>query len=148
MEVTVSSLYCHHKLVLTAAKLVYHDLYQTFRRLFPYISPPFECGLYLSLTLALVTSILACYLSWLFNYLFFHCLTPLGDSCAHWMHHSDATKAREGWARNLLDEFRSNVEMLKSAVRHPQGSAPAHGSPQHGKQTTWTSCLLYVLCYD
>ncbi|TMS02547.1 UHRF1-binding protein 1-like [Larimichthys crocea] len=30
-----------------------------------------------------------------------------GDSCAHWMHYSEATKTREGWARNLLDEFKS-----------------------------------------
>uniref|UniRef100_A0A3B4YBY4 Bridge-like lipid transfer protein family member 3B n=1 Tax=Seriola lalandi dorsalis TaxID=1841481 RepID=A0A3B4YBY4_SERLL len=50
-----------------------------------------------------------------------------GESCAHWMHYSEATKTREGWARNLLDEFKSNVEMLKSAVRDQQGPAPAHG---------------------
>uniref|UniRef100_A0A7N6BFD9 Chorein N-terminal domain-containing protein n=1 Tax=Anabas testudineus TaxID=64144 RepID=A0A7N6BFD9_ANATE len=62
-----------------------------------------------------------------------------GDSCAHWMHYSEATKTREGWARNLLDEFRSNVEMLKSAVRDHQGSAPAHGSPQHGRINTSSS---------
>uniref|UniRef100_A0A7N8WSZ5 Bridge-like lipid transfer protein family member 3B n=1 Tax=Mastacembelus armatus TaxID=205130 RepID=A0A7N8WSZ5_9TELE len=55
-----------------------------------------------------------------------------GDSCSRWMHYSEATKARESWARNLLDEFKSNVEMLKSAVRDHQGSVPAHGSPQHG----------------
>ncbi|XP_027127878.1 bridge-like lipid transfer protein family member 3B isoform X5 [Larimichthys crocea] len=54
-----------------------------------------------------------------------------GDSCAHWMHYSEATKTREGWARNLLDEFKSNVEMLKTAVRDQQGPAPAHTSPQH-----------------
>nr|XP_040029014.1 UHRF1-binding protein 1-like isoform X5 [Gasterosteus aculeatus aculeatus] len=57
-----------------------------------------------------------------------------GDSCVHWMHYSEATKTREGWARNLLDEFNSNVEMLKSAVRDHQGPDPAHGSPQHGSQ--------------
>ncbi|XP_075886196.1 bridge-like lipid transfer protein family member 3B isoform X3 [Nelusetta ayraudi] len=54
-----------------------------------------------------------------------------GDSCARWMHYSEATKAREGWARNLLDEFKSNVEMLKCAARDQQGPAPAQGSPQH-----------------
>ncbi|XP_067438636.1 UHRF1-binding protein 1-like isoform X4 [Thunnus thynnus] len=54
-----------------------------------------------------------------------------GDSCAHWMHYSEATKTREGWARSLLDEFKSNMEMLKTAVRDQQGPAPAHGSPQH-----------------
>ncbi|KAI3366715.1 hypothetical protein L3Q82_009388 [Scortum barcoo] len=54
-----------------------------------------------------------------------------GDSCVHWMHYSEATKTREGWARSLLDEFKSNVEMLKSTVRDQQGSVPAHSSPQH-----------------
>uniref|UniRef100_A0A8C4IS70 Bridge-like lipid transfer protein family member 3B n=1 Tax=Dicentrarchus labrax TaxID=13489 RepID=A0A8C4IS70_DICLA len=49
-----------------------------------------------------------------------------GDSCAHWMHYSEATKTREGWARSLLDEFKSNVEMLKTAVRDQQGPAPVH----------------------
>uniref|UniRef100_A0A8C2ZXS4 Bridge-like lipid transfer protein family member 3B n=1 Tax=Cyclopterus lumpus TaxID=8103 RepID=A0A8C2ZXS4_CYCLU len=49
-----------------------------------------------------------------------------GDSCEHWMHYSEATKTREGWVRNLLDEFNSNVEMLKSAVRDHQGPPPAH----------------------
>uniref|UniRef100_A0AAQ5XG58 Chorein N-terminal domain-containing protein n=1 Tax=Amphiprion ocellaris TaxID=80972 RepID=A0AAQ5XG58_AMPOC len=58
-----------------------------------------------------------------------------GDSCVHWMHYSEATKTRESWARNLLDEFKSNVEMLKSAVRDQQAPAPAHSSPQHGKRT-------------
>ncbi|XP_037316100.2 UHRF1-binding protein 1-like isoform X2 [Pungitius pungitius] len=62
-----------------------------------------------------------------------------GDSCVHWMHYSEATKTREGWARNLLDEFNSNVEMLKSAVRDHQGPDPAHGSPQHGKISTSSS---------
>lgn len=62
-----------------------------------------------------------------------------GDSCVHWMHCSEATKTREAWARNLLDEFKSNVEMLKNAVRDQQGPAPAHGSPQHGKINTSSS---------
>ncbi|TKS90788.1 UHRF1-binding protein 1-like [Collichthys lucidus] len=62
-----------------------------------------------------------------------------GDSCAHWMHYSEATKTREGWARNLLDEFKSNVEMLKTAVRDQQGPAPANTSPQHGRINTSSS---------
>lgn len=57
----------------------------------------------------------------------------IGDSCAHWMHHGEVTKSRESWAQSLLDEFKSNVEMLKGAVRDQQGPAPVHGSPQHGK---------------
>ncbi|XP_034018932.1 UHRF1-binding protein 1-like isoform X1 [Thalassophryne amazonica] len=60
-----------------------------------------------------------------------------GDSCAHWMHYSEATKTREGWAHSLLDEFKSNVEMLKNTVRDQQGST--HGSPQHGKINTSSS---------
>lgn len=62
-----------------------------------------------------------------------------GDSCEHWMHYSEATKTREGWVRSLLDEFHSNVEMLKSAVRDHQGPPPAHSSPQHGKINTSSS---------
>ncbi|KAM4615265.1 bridge-like lipid transfer protein family member 3B isoform 1-T1 [Polymixia lowei] len=62
-----------------------------------------------------------------------------GDSCVHWMHYSEATKAREGWARSLLDEFKSNVEMLKNAIRDQQGPAATHGSPQHGKISTSSS---------
>ncbi|XP_069571924.1 bridge-like lipid transfer protein family member 3B isoform X2 [Brachyistius frenatus] len=65
-----------------------------------------------------------------------------GDSCAHWMHYSDATKAREGWARSLLDEFKSNVEMLKVAARDQQGPSPAHSSPQHGKINTCSSATF------
>ncbi|XP_065807233.1 UHRF1-binding protein 1-like isoform X1 [Labrus bergylta] len=59
-----------------------------------------------------------------------------GESCVHWMHYSEATKTREGWARSLLDEFTSNVKLLKSAV---QGPAPAHTSPQHSKISTSSS---------
>lgn len=58
-----------------------------------------------------------------------------GESCARWMHYSEATKARESWARSLLDEFKSNVEMLKCAARDQKGTAPAHSSPQHGTHT-------------
>ncbi|XP_064198774.1 UHRF1-binding protein 1-like isoform X2 [Anguilla rostrata] len=55
-----------------------------------------------------------------------------GESCLHWMHYSEATKSRESWARSLLDEFKSNVEMLKSAVRdHQSGGSPPQSSPQH-----------------
>uniref|UniRef100_UPI0037E8E48D bridge-like lipid transfer protein family member 3B isoform X1 n=1 Tax=Semicossyphus pulcher TaxID=241346 RepID=UPI0037E8E48D len=65
-----------------------------------------------------------------------------GDSCLHWMHYSEATKTREGWARNLLDEFKSNVEMLKSTVRDQQGPAPVHTSPQHSKINTSSSAAF------
>uniref|UniRef100_W5L938 Bridge-like lipid transfer protein family member 3B n=1 Tax=Astyanax mexicanus TaxID=7994 RepID=W5L938_ASTMX len=57
-----------------------------------------------------------------------------GESCLHWMHYSDATKAREGWARSLLEDFRSNVDMLKNAV-----SGQTQSSPQHGKISTSSS---------
>uniref|UniRef100_A0A673Z8S4 Bridge-like lipid transfer protein family member 3B n=1 Tax=Salmo trutta TaxID=8032 RepID=A0A673Z8S4_SALTR len=59
-----------------------------------------------------------------------------GESCLHWMQYSEATKAREGWARSLLEEFKSNVEMLKTAKRDREGPANSHTSPQHGKQKT------------
>uniref|UniRef100_A0A9J7ZNC9 Bridge-like lipid transfer protein family member 3B n=1 Tax=Cyprinus carpio carpio TaxID=630221 RepID=A0A9J7ZNC9_CYPCA len=39
-----------------------------------------------------------------------------GETCMHWMHYGEATKSRETWARSLLDEFKSNLEMLKNAV--------------------------------
>uniref|UniRef100_A0A8C7K659 Bridge-like lipid transfer protein family member 3B n=1 Tax=Oncorhynchus kisutch TaxID=8019 RepID=A0A8C7K659_ONCKI len=54
-----------------------------------------------------------------------------GESCLHWMQYSEATKAREGWARSLLEEFKSNVEMLKTAKRDRDGPANSHTSPQH-----------------
>ena len=57
------------------------------------------------------------------------------------MHYSEATKTREGWARCLLDEFKSNVEMLKSAARDQQAPPPAHTSPQHSKHTHTHSSL-------
>ncbi|KAG7456238.1 hypothetical protein MATL_G00249590 [Megalops atlanticus] len=63
-----------------------------------------------------------------------------GESCLHWMHYSEATKSRESWARNLLDEFKANVEMLKSAVKdHQSTTSPPQGSPQHGKISTTTT---------
>lgn len=46
----------------------------------------------------------------------------------HWMHYSEATKSRETWARSLLEEFKSNVDMLKNVV-----SGQSQGSPQHGE---------------
>ncbi|XP_024435306.2 bridge-like lipid transfer protein family member 3B isoform X1 [Desmodus rotundus] len=58
-----------------------------------------------------------------------------GDSCNHWMYFSDATKTKNGWANELLQEFESNVEMLKQAIKdHNVGSppkSPTHASPQH-----------------
>ncbi|XP_053093226.1 UHRF1-binding protein 1-like isoform X2 [Pangasianodon hypophthalmus] len=57
-----------------------------------------------------------------------------GETCQHWMHYSDATKTREGWARSLLEEYRSNMEMLKNAI-----SGQSQCSPQHGKISTSTS---------
>uniref|UniRef100_A0A8C8LLR8 Chorein N-terminal domain-containing protein n=1 Tax=Oncorhynchus tshawytscha TaxID=74940 RepID=A0A8C8LLR8_ONCTS len=65
-----------------------------------------------------------------------------GESCLHWMHYSEATKAREGWARSLLEEFKSNVEMLKTAKRDREGLANSHTSPQHGKQKSSTGTIL------
>ncbi|KAL0962999.1 hypothetical protein UPYG_G00348190 [Umbra pygmaea] len=65
-----------------------------------------------------------------------------GESCLHWMHYSDATKAREGWVRSLLEEFRSNVETLKNVQRDRQGPGNAHTSPQHGKISTNSTSVL------
>ncbi|MBN3301641.1 UH1BL protein, partial [Amia calva] len=72
-----------------------------------------------------------------------------GESCAHWLHYSEATKSRETWAKSLLEEFRANVEMLKNALKDQRiaasvpASSPPHSSPQHapaGKiSTTSTS---------
>nr|XP_055045976.1 UHRF1-binding protein 1-like isoform X2 [Misgurnus anguillicaudatus] len=53
-----------------------------------------------------------------------------GESCLHWMHYGEATKARETWARALLDEFKTNVDMLKNAV-----SGQSQSSPQHVHQS-------------
>uniref|UniRef100_A0A3B5M3X3 Bridge-like lipid transfer protein family member 3B n=1 Tax=Xiphophorus couchianus TaxID=32473 RepID=A0A3B5M3X3_9TELE len=52
--------------------------------------------------------------------------------CVHWMHYSEATKTRETWAKSLLDEYKTDVERLKGAVRDRQGPGAAHGSPHHG----------------
>ncbi|XP_043569586.1 UHRF1-binding protein 1-like isoform X1 [Chiloscyllium plagiosum] len=40
-----------------------------------------------------------------------------GDSCQHWMYYNESTKTRSMWAKELLNEFKSNVEMLKQAVK-------------------------------
>ncbi|KAM6216447.1 bridge-like lipid transfer protein family member 3B [Rhynchocyon petersi] len=67
-----------------------------------------------------------------------------GDSCNHWMYFSDATKTKNGWANELLNEFECNVEMLKQAVKdHNVGSppkSPTHASPQN-TQTEKESAL-------
>uniref|UniRef100_A0A674PMK1 Bridge-like lipid transfer protein family member 3B n=1 Tax=Takifugu rubripes TaxID=31033 RepID=A0A674PMK1_TAKRU len=61
--------------------------------------------------------------------------------CAHWMHYGEVTKSREGWARSLLDEFKSNVEMLKSAVRDLQGPPPGHGRISTSSSTSFNPPL-------
>lgn len=53
-----------------------------------------------------------------------------GESCDHWMHYSEATKSRSSWAKELIDEYKSNVEMLKHAVK--DHCATSMSSPQHG----------------
>ncbi|XP_042324015.1 UHRF1-binding protein 1-like isoform X2 [Sceloporus undulatus] len=58
------------------------------------------------------------------------------DSCSHWMHFSDATKARSGWAEELLQEFKSNVELLKQAVKDQGTDSPTKSSPQGSPQHT------------
>ncbi|XP_010227119.1 PREDICTED: UHRF1-binding protein 1-like, partial [Tinamus guttatus] len=52
-----------------------------------------------------------------------------GDSCDHWMHYSDATKARSGWAKELLNEFKNNVELLKQAVKDQAADSPPKSPP-------------------
>ncbi|XP_078797702.1 bridge-like lipid transfer protein family member 3B isoform X8 [Oryzias latipes] len=66
-----------------------------------------------------------------------------GDSCVHWMHYSEATKTREVWAKSLLDEFKSSMEMLKSAARDQQGPGSGRSSPQHGKIKTSSSSTSF-----
>lgn len=50
-----------------------------------------------------------------------------GEGCLHWMHYSEATKSRETWVRSLLEEFKSNVDMLKNVVSGQSQSSPQHG---------------------
>uniref|UniRef100_A0A3Q4AD76 Uncharacterized protein n=1 Tax=Mola mola TaxID=94237 RepID=A0A3Q4AD76_MOLML len=77
-----------------------------------------------------------------------------GDSCAHWMHYGEATKTREGWAQNLLDEFKSNVEMLKSAAREQQGKVNTSSStlfsppPHQSHKTQLMSSSVVVRMAD
>uniref|UniRef100_A0A1A8SM00 UHRF1 (ICBP90) binding protein 1-like n=2 Tax=Nothobranchius rachovii TaxID=451742 RepID=A0A1A8SM00_9TELE len=66
-----------------------------------------------------------------------------GESCVHWMHYSEATKTRESWATSLLDEFKSNVEMLKSAVRDKRSPSAGRSSPHHGKINTSSSSTSF-----
>lgn len=70
-----------------------------------------------------------------------------GDSCDHWMHYSDATKTRSGWAKELLNEFKSNVELLKQAVKDqvidsPPKSPPAVSPPNLQTGTLFISLML------
>ncbi|XP_072097609.1 bridge-like lipid transfer protein family member 3B isoform X4 [Mobula birostris] len=56
-----------------------------------------------------------------------------GDSCQHWMHYNESTKTRSNWAKELLKEFKSNVDMLKQAVKdYNKSKAPSpNDSPPH-----------------
>lgn len=71
-----------------------------------------------------------------------------GDSCDHWMHYSDATKTRSGWAKELLNEFKSNVELLKQAVKDQVIDSPPKSPPAVSPQNLptgilFTSLILY-----
>ncbi|XP_007905913.1 UHRF1-binding protein 1-like [Callorhinchus milii] len=63
-----------------------------------------------------------------------------GDNCQHWMHFNESTKTRSNWTKELLEEFKSNVEMLKQAVKDysksKSASSPPIGSPPHITDTT------------
>ncbi|KAJ7422801.1 UHRF1-binding protein 1-like protein [Pitangus sulphuratus] len=61
-----------------------------------------------------------------------------GDSCDHWMHYSDATKTRSGWAEELLNEFKSNVELLKQAVKDQVVDSPPKSPPDASPQNLQT----------
>uniref|UniRef100_A0A672NJX1 UHRF1-binding protein 1-like n=1 Tax=Sinocyclocheilus grahami TaxID=75366 RepID=A0A672NJX1_SINGR len=61
-----------------------------------------------------------------------------GESSMHWMHYGEATKSRETWARSLLEEFKSNVEMLKTAV-----SGQSQSSLQHGENISTGSSTSF-----
>ncbi|XP_069085669.1 bridge-like lipid transfer protein family member 3B [Pleurodeles waltl] len=61
-----------------------------------------------------------------------------GDSCCHWMHYGDAIKTRCGWTKELLDEFKCNVDMLKQAVKDHKAGSPARSPPQGSPQHTTT----------
>uniref|UniRef100_A0A8D0EUS1 Chorein N-terminal domain-containing protein n=1 Tax=Strix occidentalis caurina TaxID=311401 RepID=A0A8D0EUS1_STROC len=66
-----------------------------------------------------------------------------GDSCNHWMHYSDATKTRSGWAKELLNEFKSNVELLKQAVKDQVIDCPPKSPPSVSPQNLQTGTLLF-----
>ncbi|MBN3272617.1 UH1BL protein, partial [Polyodon spathula] len=63
-----------------------------------------------------------------------------GETCQHWMHYSEATKSREGWAKNILDEFKAHVDMLKHAVKDHRNAtaAPTSSPPQDSPQQAAT----------
>ncbi|NXP46889.1 UH1BL protein, partial [Heliornis fulica] len=61
-----------------------------------------------------------------------------GDSCNHWMHYSDATKTRSGWAKELLNEFKGNVELLKQAVKDQVTDSPPKSPPAVSPQNLQT----------
>ncbi|XP_063252310.1 bridge-like lipid transfer protein family member 3B [Prinia subflava] len=61
-----------------------------------------------------------------------------GDSCDHWMYYSDATKTRSGWAKELLNEFKSNVELLKQAVKDQVIDSPPKSPPAVSPQNLQT----------
>ncbi|NXF08012.1 UH1BL protein, partial [Smithornis capensis] len=61
-----------------------------------------------------------------------------GDHCDHWMHYSDATKTRSGWAEELLNEFKSNVELLKQAVKDQFVDSPPKSPPAVSPQNLQT----------
>ncbi|NXN16676.1 UH1BL protein, partial [Indicator maculatus] len=61
-----------------------------------------------------------------------------GDSCDHWMHYSDATKTRSGWAKELLNEFKNNVELLKQAVKDQVLDSPPRSPPAVSPQNLLT----------
>lgn len=76
-------------------------------------------------------------------------LLRAGDSCDHWMHYSDATKTRSGWAKELLNEFKSNVELLKQAVKDQVIDSPPKSPPAVSPQNLqtgilFTSLILYI----
>ncbi|OXB65180.1 hypothetical protein ASZ78_005296 [Callipepla squamata] len=70
-----------------------------------------------------------------------------GDSCNHWMHYSDATKTRSGWAQELLNEFKSNVELLKQAVKDQGREQTLKGTSQQPKGKLM-SCPVVVRLAD
>lgn len=61
------------------------------------------------------------------------------------MHYSDATKARSGWATELLNEFKSNVELLKQAVKDQVIGSPATSPSAVSPQKLQTGTLLTSL---